>query len=40
MGGAFVWLLIDTRKESKDREENLQSIINKNQEVILIYKIY
>ena len=40
MGGAFVWLLIDTRKESKDREANLQSIINKNQEVILIYKIY
>lgn len=30
----FVWLLIDTRKESKDREEKLQSIINKNQEVI------
>ncbi|WP_243124913.1 hypothetical protein [Clostridium cuniculi] len=40
MGGAFVWLLIDTRKESKAREEKLQSIINKNQEVILIYKIY
>lgn len=30
----FVWLLIDTRKESKFREEKLQSIINKNQEVI------
>lgn len=30
----FVWLLIDTRKESKGREEKLQSIINKNQEVI------
>ena len=30
----FVWLLIDTRKESKPREEKLQSIINKNQEVI------
>lgn len=30
----FVWLLIDTRKESKIREEKLQSIINKNQEVI------
>ena len=23
----FVWLLIDTRKESKTREEKLQSII-------------
>ena len=30
----FVWLLIDTRKESKIREEKLQSIINTNQEVI------
>ena len=30
----FVWLLIDTRKESKTREEKLQNIINKNQEVI------
>ena len=30
----FVWLLMDTRKESKTREEKLQSIINKNQEVI------
>ncbi|WP_391489251.1 BhlA/UviB family holin-like peptide [Clostridium septicum] len=30
----FVWLLIDTRKESKAREERLQSIIDKNQEVI------
>lgn len=30
----FVWLLIDTRKESKVREEKLQSIIDKNQEVI------
>ena len=30
----FVWLLIDTRKESKAREEKLQSIIDKNQEVI------
>lgn len=30
----FVWLLIDTRKESKTREEKLQKIINKNQEVI------
>lgn len=30
----FVWLFIDTRKESKAREEKLQNIINKNQEVI------
>ena len=30
----FVWLLIDTRKESKNREDKLQGIINKNQEVI------
>lgn len=30
----FVWLFIDTRKESKVREEKLQGIINKNQEVI------
>ncbi len=30
----FVWLLIDTRKESKVREEKLQSIIDKNQDVI------
>ena len=30
----FVRLLIDTRKESKAREEKLQGIINKNQEVI------
>ena len=30
----FVWLLIDTRKESKTREEKLQEIINKNQTVI------
>lgn len=30
----FVWLLIDTRKESKTREEKLQEIIDKNQEVI------
>ena len=30
----FVWLLIDTRKESKVREEKLQNVINKNQEVI------
>ena len=30
----FVCLLIDTRKESKAREEKLQGIINKNQEVI------
>lgn len=30
----FVWLLIDTRRESKTREEKLQKIINKNQEVI------
>lgn len=30
----FVWLLIDTRKESKTREEKLQSIINKSQDVI------
>lgn len=30
----FVWLLIDTRKESKTREDKLQGIINKNQEVI------
>lgn len=30
----FVWLLIDTRKESKQREQTLQGIINKNQEVI------
>lgn len=30
----FVWLLIDTRKESKVREEKLQGIIDKNQDVI------
>lgn len=30
----FVWLLIDTRKESKNREEKLQEIVNKNQQVI------
>lgn len=30
----FVWLLIDTRRESKTREEKLQTIINKNQDVI------
>ncbi|MDU1313950.1 MAG: BhlA/UviB family holin-like peptide [Clostridium septicum] len=30
----FVWLLIDTRRESKTREERLQGIINKNQDVI------
>ena len=30
----FVWLLIDTRKESKQREQTLQEIINKNQNVI------
>ena len=30
----FVWLLFDTRKESKAREEKQQQIINKNQEVI------
>ena len=30
----FVWLLFDTKKESKAREEKLQQIINKNQEVI------
>ena len=30
----FVWLFIDTRKESKTREEKLQDIINKNQIVI------
>lgn len=30
----FVWLLIDTRKESKTREEKLQEIISKNQTVI------
>lgn len=30
----FVLLFIDTRKESKSREEKLQGIINKNQEVI------
>lgn len=30
----FIWLLIDTRKESKAREEKLQEIIDKNQEVI------
>lgn len=30
----FVWLLIDTRKESKAREEKLQGIISKNQDVI------
>lgn len=30
----FVWLLMDTRKESKTREERLQNVINKNQEVI------
>jgi len=30
----FVWLLMDTRKESKTREEKLQEIISKNQTVI------
>ncbi|MEN8433972.1 BhlA/UviB family holin-like peptide [Clostridium septicum] len=30
----FVWLFIDTRRESKTREERLQGIINKNQDVI------
>ena len=30
----FVWLLFDTRKEGKTREEKLQNIIIKNQEVI------
>ena len=30
----FIWLLFDTKKESKAREEKLQQIINKNQEVI------
>ncbi|MDU3524247.1 BhlA/UviB family holin-like peptide [Clostridium sp.] len=30
----FVWLLIDTRKEGKIREENLKNIIDKNQEII------
>ncbi|WP_321834721.1 BhlA/UviB family holin-like peptide [Clostridium butyricum] len=30
----FVWLFVDTRKESKTREEKLQNVINKNQEVI------
>lgn len=30
----FVWLLIDTRKEGKTREEKLQEIISKNQTVI------
>ena len=30
----FVWLLIDTRKESKTREEKLQEIISENQTVI------
>ncbi len=25
----FVWLLIDTRKESKIREEKLQNVINR-----------
>lgn len=30
----FVWLLMDTRKESKAREEKLQEIISKNQTVI------
>lgn len=30
----FVWLLINTRKESKDREERLNSTISKNQEII------
>lgn len=30
----FVWFLIDTRKENKRREEKLQEIIDKKQEVI------
>ena len=30
----FIWLLFDTKKESKASEEKLQQIINKNQEVI------
>lgn len=30
----FVWLLMDTRKESKTREEKLQGIIGKNQDII------
>lgn len=33
--GLLVWLLIDIRKESKIREEKLQIVINKNQELIL-----
>ena len=32
--GNIVWLLIDTRKEGKIREENLKNIIDKNQEII------
>nr|WP_207668742.1 BhlA/UviB family holin-like peptide [Clostridium carnis] len=30
----FIWLLIETRKESRLREEKLQNVISKNQEVI------
>lgn len=30
----FVWLLFDTRKESKEREEKLHSTIDKNQDII------
>lgn len=30
----FVWLLFDTRKESKEREEKLHSTIDKNQVII------
>lgn len=30
----FIWLLIDTKKDSKQREIKYQDTINKNQEVI------
>ncbi len=30
----FIWLLFDTRKDSKDREIKYQSTIDKNQQVI------
>lgn len=30
----FVWLLINTRKESKERETNLQNIIKENQSLL------
>jgi len=31
----FVWLLIDTRKDSRKREEGYQKTIDENQEIII-----